>query len=108
MNNLKIHASREIWNNCISIHVAENKQNSLFIANEVTFTEQSEGMMTRPCLRLSTGEAQALMDELWGCGLRPSEGTGSAGSLAATQNHLKDMQGIAKALLHKFGAPIEK
>jgi hypothetical protein len=26
------------------------------------------------------------------CGLRPSEGTGSAGALAATERHLKDMQ----------------
>lgn len=34
-------------------------------------------------------------DELWRCGLRPTEGTGSAGSLAATQAHLKDMKAIA-------------
>ena len=33
-----------------------------------------------------------LMDDLWQCGLRPSEGTGSAGALAATQKHLDDMR----------------
>ena len=44
------------------------------------------------------------MDELWRCGLRPSEGTGSAGSLAATERHLKDMQAIAFDLL-KRSAP---
>lgn len=37
-------------------------------------------------------DAQQLMDELWHVGLRPSEGTGSAGAMAATQAHLKDMQ----------------
>jgi hypothetical protein len=39
------------------------------------------------------------MDSLWSCGLRPSEGTGSAGALAATQAHLKDMQTLTFKLL---------
>jgi hypothetical protein len=38
--------------------------------------------------------AQVLMDDLWNCGLRPTEGQGSAGSLAATQKHLNDMRMI--------------
>ena len=42
-----------------------------------------------------------LMDELWQCGFRPSEGSGSAGSLAATERHLRDMQAIAMGLLRK-------
>lgn len=56
-----------------------------------------------PTMTLSVTEAQLLMDELWNCGLRPSEGTGSAGSLAATERHLKDMQAIAMGLLRKDG-----
>ena len=36
--------------------------------------------------------AQKLIDDLWDCGLRPSEGIGSAGQLAAVQNHLKDFK----------------
>ena len=39
--------------------------------------------------------AQILMDDLWNAGLRPTEGSGSAGSLAATQKHLQDMRTIA-------------
>ena len=35
---------------------------------------------------------QSLADQLWDCGFRPSEGKGSAGSLAATQEHLADMK----------------
>ena len=38
-----------------------------------------------PFLRITYDEAQRLVDELWQCGVRPSEGTGSAGSLAATE-----------------------
>jgi len=52
-----------------------------------------------PALRMHKKAAQLLMDELWRCGLRPSEGTGSAGSLQATERHLHDMQRIAFHLL---------
>jgi hypothetical protein len=45
-----------------------------------------------PTFTLDLDTAQQLMDELWQVGLRPSEGTGSAGSLAATQKHLEDMR----------------
>lgn len=36
--------------------------------------------------------AQQLMDDLWRCGLRPTEGKGSAGQLTATEYHLEDMR----------------
>ena len=50
--------------------------------------------------RIRQEQAQVLMDDLWLVGLRPSEGTGSAGSLKATQNHLSDLKTI---LFHKLG-----
>lgn len=56
-------------------------------------------MPSNPTMRLTLTAAQQLMDELWHCGIRPSEGQGGAGALAATQNHLKDMQRIAFSLL---------
>ena len=52
-----------------------------------------------PALSMHPGTAQLLMDELWRIGFRPAEGTGSAGALAATEHHLKDMRRIAFALL---------
>lgn len=54
-----------------------------------------------PFAELDTTAAQRLMDELWSCGIRPTEGRGSAGSLAATERHLDDMRRIA------FGALME-
>ena len=39
-------------------------------------------------IRLMGEEGQALIDTLWECGLRPTEGKGSAGSMAATEAHL--------------------
>lgn len=62
-------------------------------ATEIVFKKIEEpGIMTPPALFIKPDEAQQLMDELWRIGFRPSEGTGSAGALAATQNHLDDMR----------------
>ena len=101
-----IRAQREIWNDTIAISLAHRKPapGVLYIAEAVTFTERPEGSFAEPCLRLDATEAQRLMDELWGCGLRPSEGTGSAGSLKATEKHLTDMQRIAFMLLERPNA----
>ena len=48
-----------------------------------------------PFLSMDNHDAQSLMDQLWDCGYRPTEGTGSAGALAAVEKHLKDMREIA-------------
>jgi hypothetical protein len=66
----------------------------LAVANELTFTEQPESQVSRPFLRLRHDEAQALVDGLWDCGVRPTNGAGSAGSLAATERHLDDMRSL--------------
>lgn len=50
-------------------------------------------------ISLATTEAQVLMDNLWNCGLRPTEGSGSAGSFSAVQAHLSDMRKIASKKL---------
>lgn len=63
-----------------------------------------EGSMIDPSFRLAPDEAQGLMDRLWTLGLRPTEGAGSAGSLAATERHLADMREIAIGALKKAGA----
>ena len=48
---------------------------------------------------IGTKELQELMDNLWQVGIRPTEGTGSAGSLLATQEHLKDLRDYGNRLL---------
>lgn len=52
------------------------------------------GIEQAPIARLEPTAAQQLIDDLWRCGLRPSEGTGSAGSFAAQKRHLDDMRAI--------------
>lgn len=60
----------------------------------VTMETQEQGTVVEPTLRIGMDEAQTLMDDLWRAGLRPTEGTGSAGSLRATEKHLEDMREI--------------
>lgn len=73
-------------------------QEILSVAQPVVMSEitrENEAMSTTPVLSMNPETAQGLMDSLWECGLRPSEGAGSAGALAATQKHLDDMKRIA-------------
>ena len=93
---IDIMARREDWQNgislfCRKITVAEG----FSVIKPVIFEKHNKAMRVEPFLSLNLTEAQKLIDELWSCGLRPSEGTGSAGSLAATENHLQDMKKIA-------------
>lgn len=72
------------------------------VADPLVFRELTPGGLADPCARLAQDEAQQLMDELWRCGLRPTEGSGSAGAMAATERHLKDMQAIATRALDRI------
>jgi len=59
-------------------------------------------MGTSPTLAtLLPEDAQSMMDNLWELGFRPTEGKGSAGSLAATERHLEDMRTLVFNLLKK-------
>lgn len=90
-----IKATKEDWEAGISLRYKTSKG----MAKPLEIEPYTRGQYSEPFLRLDTTEAQQLMDELWGCGIRPSEGSGSVGSLRATEHHLKDMQTIAFKLL---------
>lgn len=61
--------------------------------------EPGDVSRTPEAMSVRKDDLQQLMDELWRAGFRPSEGTGSAGQLAATQAHLKDMQKLVFEVL---------
>ncbi len=89
-------ARREAWNNGVSLYARQTTEGmGLTIAKPLEFHQHDSCMIADPFAILEIQVAQQLMDELWQCGLRPSEGTGSAGSLKATEKHLDDMRKIA-------------
>lgn len=92
-------AERSISHSKIALHLLTKAAEGTRGAATITFHTTKDGEYIEPMYLLSADEAQQIVDELWRCGVRPSEGTGSAGSLAATERHLSDMQRIAFTLL---------
>jgi hypothetical protein len=106
---LEIKAHRQVWRPGIELLVIErDAHGGVSIAQPMTLERAADGLVgvTQPTAVLTQNAAQMLMDELWQCGLRPTEGSGSAGSLAATERHLDDMRAIAKGLLRNTGVEV--
>lgn len=61
---------------------------------KAVFTSEKgeEGQIVEPILRLKPSEAQQLFDELYRCGLRPSEKSRTEGVVEAMRYHLEDMR----------------
>ena len=76
------------------ISVEDLKKGQRIRIGKIEWIEIAQGMEASPAMRIDLTEAQVLMDSLWDCGVRPTEGKGSAGCLAATERHLVDMQRI--------------
>lgn len=92
---LEVMARREDWNFGVSIYMRQRTVgHGMQVADSVVMRTAEKGEHIRPMLTLDIQTAQQLMDELWQCGLRPTEGTGSAGSLKATERHLEDMRAL--------------
>lgn len=105
----QIRAGRELWGRRIELLFTciDRDSGRLSIAQEVIFKECADGELGGgPTISISSQDAQDLMDDLWRCGLRPTEGAGSAGSLAATERHLRDMQAICMGLLKKYAVEV--
>ncbi len=71
--------------------------NKILKIGELLMKEYKEGglLPLESRITIDNKTAQILMDDLWKCGVRPTEGSGSAGSLKATEKHLDDMRKIA-------------
>lgn len=90
-----IKASKNPWVNKIEILIGDESKRGVFgVATDIVFHQKEEGEMLSPSLVIDGDSAQQLMDDLYRCGIRPSEASGSVGQLSATERHLKDMQRI--------------
>ena len=57
-----------------------------------TVTEETFGQVIPPLVTLDKLEVQAVMDELWKAGIRPSNGAGDATAFESVKYHLEDMR----------------
>ena len=94
-----IRAVQRPFRSGVELAIAAERNGKMYVMDNVSFVEAADGVMINPDFTLSPNDAQQLIDDLWQAGLRPTEGTGSAGSLSATQNHLKDMRKISGKFL---------
>lgn len=104
---IEIWANHSFQLNAVEIAIVQHSKSGRQIAAPITMVSFDDvGQMLDPTMRLSRNEATMLMDELWRCGVRPSErvsGIGDTGTLGAKDAHLNDMRQIAKALLRDKG-----
>jgi hypothetical protein len=85
-----IRAQSAPWRNGVEFYIeSEDKKRRV---KQVIFETVEEFTPCEPSFMLSLDAAQTLIDDLWHAGLRPTEGTGSAGALRAVERHLEDMR----------------
>jgi len=87
-----IRVEKTLWSPSLSVLISCMQMNQLAVAEPPVFRVCTPHEAVSPTLQLPASDAQALMDQLWQCGIRPSEGTGSAGAFAAAQSHLADLR----------------
>ena len=94
---------RDTFSELIGVHLYQKNESGVWVARAVEMEQINVAQYVTPTFELDNTTAQELMDGLWHCGLRPSEGTGSAGAMAATQKHLEDMRKIAFLRIEAVG-----
>ena len=103
IGNTKLAVASVPWSQSVSFALLQRQGDKIAYSTRVEMEVGEDGAEIQPLFSLRPEEVQELMDNLWQLGFRPSEGTGSAGALAATQKHLDDMRKIAFDLLEKNG-----
>ncbi len=92
----KFHARRSIWGDSVELFAyCASADQMRSVAQPTAFKMETREEMAcehPPWVVFDNDSIQRLMDELWHAGFRPTEGSGSAGSLAATERHLADMR----------------
>lgn len=88
----QVRAKKAPWGKVIDIAIFTQVVGVKYLAVKQLDIEDINTDDIPVCLKMDPTSAQQLIDDLWDCGLRPSEGSGSAGAMMAVQNHLKDMQ----------------
>lgn len=94
---IKMRAGKDSFNpfsDKINLFYIENVGKQYSAADNLHMKTLGEDGCAPNFCTLSKSQAQLLMDDLWNCGLRPSEGTGSAGAMKAVQDHLADLKKI--------------
>jgi hypothetical protein len=86
--NLQLRAHHAPWNRAVELLL--HQEGSVGTVTMVPIAHPD--IAVAPTCSITPEAAQPLMDDLWNCGIRPTEGAGSAGAMRATERHLEDMR----------------
>jgi hypothetical protein len=92
MGDLKALAQLRPFSKQVEIAIVQELGDGFLLAGPLNMVTMEAGLCPVPAFTLKPAAVQQLMDDLWHCGYRPSEGSGSAGQLASVQHHLEDMR----------------
>lgn len=65
----------------------------------VQFKEIESNRYRDPSFQTTPEQAQAIFQQMWNLGYRPSDGTGNSGHVGALSKHLDDMRAIVSSKL---------
>ncbi|MCP3885126.1 MAG: hypothetical protein GY700_06560 [Propionibacteriaceae bacterium] len=83
------------WGEYFEVYIGEERERAFWAVKATELEQIPVGESPEPTVRITRQQAQRLLDNLWDAGLRPKDGTGSTGQLAATEKHLEDMRSLA-------------
>lgn len=86
---------KQCYSRNIGLFISQDRNDGRrFFPKVVRWVEVPDNQAAQPeeAFRVTYTAAQEMMDGLWSCGIRPTEGAGSAGAMTATQKHLEDMR----------------
>jgi hypothetical protein len=104
VEDLKVRAQSASWHSGIEFlaYTREPGASTRRVLADLVFEDVGEGeAMKGSSFILTNDNAQTLIDDLWQAGLRPTEGTGSAGALRAVERHLDDYRKLVEKILPK-------
>lgn len=96
---IQIRAVSAPWYRGVELLIRQGRD----VGVNVVMEPAEDGQPVDPTITIPIEAAQTLMDDLWHAGLRPTEGTGSAGAMRATEAHLADLRKITFAVLKISG-----
>jgi len=97
-NRIKMRARRSdisFGGDTINLYAYQRDSHSQSVAKKIELVQCEKYVTPEVFAEIEMQEAQILMDDLWAAGVRPTEGSGSAGAMKAVMNHLDDMRKIA-------------
>ena len=92
MHDLQVRASAAPWWDGVNLLVIQKSHGKTGVGRTIVMHDVPLGQTVEPTCHIDNDAAQALMDDLWNCGIRPTEGAGTAGAMKAAQDNLKDLR----------------